>query len=167
MLFHRSRRTAISRLLSLLLSAVGKGADRPFPRWLTNAAAAGFPVAQNCMSFAGIKSGVFGVAGAPVQPRVHGKETRPAIAIAPMPCFRFIREVTGTWILTGAASQPAVHFSDLAVAISSAREDASAAEADIELWADGFYVFVHQTKGWPHRICAPAKRTANRQMKRR
>ena len=146
----------MNRLLHhLLRNALGKGIHRPVSSRLSYVAIAGFPISQYWSSFAGIRSGVPGTAGTPMQLRRIGSETLPAAENAPLPRFRFTRDVTGTWILTGIAGQPAVHFSDLAVAISYARQDADAAEADIELWADGFYVFVHQTEGWPHRICAP------------
>lgn len=46
-----------------------------------------------------------------------------------------------------------VEFDNLPTALSFARADADATEADIELWMGGTYVFVHQPTGWPHRLC--------------
>lgn len=64
----------------------------------------------------------------------------------------------GNWILTGALSDEFVQFTDLPAALSFARADADAGEADIELWVDGLYIFVHQAKGWPHPLCGmPAR----------
>ena len=71
--------------------------------------------------------------------------------------FCLTRNAAGIWRLTGGSLESAVDFFDLAGAISFARAEARGAEADIEIWADGFYAFVHQTEGWPHRICAPAR----------
>jgi hypothetical protein len=71
--------------------------------------------------------------------------------------FCLTRNAAGVWRLTGTARESAVDFFDLADAISFARAEARGAEADIEIWAGGFYAFVHQTEGWPHRICAPAR----------
>jgi hypothetical protein len=65
-------------------------------------------------------------------------------------------DAPGPWILSGARCEGCVHFHDLAAALSFARDDSGAGEADIELHVDGFYIFVHQSRGWPHRLCAPA-----------
>ena len=118
------------------------------------------------MSFAAGGSGAFGIHRTLAQAKTQWREERPTAVAGQRPRFCLTRDTAGIWTLTGPSSEPATRFSDLAVAIAFAREDAGAAAADIELWADGFYVFVHQTKGWPHRICAPAKRTANHQVKR-
>lgn len=70
--------------------------------------------------------------------------------------FSLRYDAPGPWILSGARSEGCVHFSDLAAALSFARNDASAEEADIELWVDGLYIFVHQSRGWPHHLCTRA-----------
>jgi hypothetical protein len=156
----------MNRLFRSLLAAVGKAMHRPASSWSLNAAVPGFPTTGSGMSFAAAGSGAFHIRRTLAQAGKQWREEWPTAGAGQTRHFRFTRDAPGIWTLTGASNEPAIRFSDLAVAISFAREDAGAAEADIELWADGFYVFVHQTKGWPHRICAPAKRTANRQMKR-
>ena len=49
-----------------------------------------------------------------------------------------------------------MHFRDLPAAVEFARKEACGGEADIELLAEGLYVFVHQKKGWPHCLYARA-----------
>jgi hypothetical protein len=71
--------------------------------------------------------------------------------------FSLRYEAPGPWILSGARCEGCMHFRDLAAALSFARNDSGAEEADIELWVDGLYIFVHQSRGWPHRLCVPAK----------
>ena len=56
-------------------------------------------------------------------------------------------------MLTGVLSDERVEFGDLPTALSFARADAKAGEADIELWIEGLYIFVHQDEGWPRPIC--------------
>src|SRR5271155_4690318 len=68
--------------------------------------------------------------------------------------FSLRYDAPGPWILSGAQRESCVHFRDLAAALSFARDDSGAEEADIELWVDGLYIFVHQWRGWPHRLCA-------------
>jgi hypothetical protein len=63
-------------------------------------------------------------------------------------------DARGVWTLTGTTAAKPAHFCDLAAAMELARKDARGEEADIELWAEGLYMFVHQEKGWPHRLCA-------------
>jgi len=71
-------------------------------------------------------------------------------------------DAPGPWILSGARSADVMQFPDLAAALSFARDDSGAGEADIELWIDGLYIFVHQSRGWPHRLCVPAKTGVHR-----
>lgn len=63
-------------------------------------------------------------------------------------------EPSGCWTLTGALGGNHIEFDDLRTALSFARADAHGGAADLELWVDGLYIFVHQAQGWPHRICA-------------
>ena len=70
--------------------------------------------------------------------------------------FSLRYDAPGPWILTGARCEACAHFRDLAAALSFARDDAGAGEAEIELWVEGLYIFVHQARGWPQRLCAPA-----------
>jgi hypothetical protein len=72
--------------------------------------------------------------------------------------FSLICDARGMWTLTGAAGKKPLHFCDLPEAVEFARKDACGGEADIELWADGLYMFVHQKRGWPHCLYAPAPR---------
>jgi hypothetical protein len=77
--------------------------------------------------------------------------------------FSLRYDAPGPWILSGAQRESCVHFLDLAAALSFARDDSGAEEADIELWVDGLYIFVHQSRGWPHRLCAPATSAGRRE----
>jgi hypothetical protein len=76
--------------------------------------------------------------------------------------FSMTSDARGMWTLTGAAGKEALHFCDLPDAVEFARKEARGGEADIELWADGLYMFVHQEEGWPHCLYAraPGQRTA-------
>jgi hypothetical protein len=150
---------AVNRLFQSLLNTVGRGTHRPVSGWLPNAVVPGFPIAPNRVSFADNTQRVFGIARTPAQPRIRPRKTQATKLGGQRPRFCIARDAAGIWTLTGASREPAVQFSDLTVAISYARQDAGAAEADIELRVDGFYAFVHQPEGWPHRICAPARST--------
>jgi hypothetical protein len=70
--------------------------------------------------------------------------------------FSLICDARGIWTVTGATDTKPVRFRDLPAAVEFARNDARGSEADIELWADGLYMFVHQKKGWPHCLYARA-----------
>jgi hypothetical protein len=70
--------------------------------------------------------------------------------------FSLTYDARGVWTLTGMVGKKPTHFRDLPAAMEFARKDARGEEADIELWAEGLYMFVHQEKGWPHRLCARA-----------
>ena len=70
--------------------------------------------------------------------------------------FSLRYDAPGPWILSGARCEASLRFGDLAAALSYARTDADAEEADIELRVDGLYIFVHQAQGWPHRLCVPS-----------
>ncbi len=72
-----------------------------------------------------------------------------------IPRFSVTRDANGIWIVSGGSRQAPAHFHDLAGALCFARDDAGGGEADLEFWVEGFYIFVHQTEGWPRRICAP------------
>jgi hypothetical protein len=71
--------------------------------------------------------------------------------------FSLTHDGRSGWTLTGTASKVPAHFSDLSHALSFARADAAGGEAEVELWVDGYYIFVHQAEGWPHPICAPSE----------
>jgi hypothetical protein len=70
--------------------------------------------------------------------------------------FSLRYDAYGAWTLSRAGCETSIHFRDLTAALSFARDDADAGEADIELWVEGLYIFVHQARGWPQRLCAPA-----------
>jgi hypothetical protein len=76
--------------------------------------------------------------------------------------FSLVCDARGNWTVTGATGTKPLRFRDLPAALEFARNDACGSEADIELWADGLYVFVHQKKGWPHCLYArvPERRPA-------
>jgi len=65
--------------------------------------------------------------------------------------FRIDMQPSGACVLSTPVDA-AVQFDSLTTALASARVTAAEAEADIEIWMDGFYVFVHQPQGWPRRI---------------
>jgi hypothetical protein len=78
-------------------------------------------------------------------------------AVAPEPRrFLLARQPEGGWVLTSEANPSVRQFNDLPSALAFARAAAESKEADIELWVDGFYIFVHQPTGWPHAVCAPS-----------
>jgi hypothetical protein len=60
----------------------------------------------------------------------------------------------GTWSVHGLSSLPVTHLPSLSASIDYAREECAAAPATIELFIDGFYVVVHQERGWPRRLLA-------------
>jgi hypothetical protein len=69
------------------------------------------------------------------------------------------------WLLSAdGTGTTQLQFADLAAALAHARDIAGGKPSDIELWADGLYVFIHQTEGWPHRItrAAPPPRRSHR-----
>jgi hypothetical protein len=70
--------------------------------------------------------------------------------------FSLTCDARGMWTLTGATGTKPLHFGDLPAAVEFAREDACGSEADIELRAEGLYMFVRQKKGWPHCLYARA-----------
>jgi hypothetical protein len=70
--------------------------------------------------------------------------------------FSLTCDARGMWTLTGATGTKPLRFRDLPAAVEFAREDACGSEADIELRAEGLYMFVHQKKGWPHCLYARA-----------
>ena len=70
--------------------------------------------------------------------------------------FSLTCDACGIWTLTGTGGTKPVHFRDLPAAVEFARKEACGGEADIELRAEGLYVFVHQKKGWPHCLYARA-----------
>jgi hypothetical protein len=76
--------------------------------------------------------------------------------------FSLICDAHGTWTVTGTTGTKPLCFRDLPAAVEFARKEACGREADIELWAEGLYMFVHQEKGWPHCLYAraPGRRTA-------
>jgi hypothetical protein len=70
--------------------------------------------------------------------------------------FSFSSDARGVWTLTGTVGKKPTQFCNLPAALEFARKDAGGEEADIELWAEGLYMFVHQEKGWPHCLCVRA-----------
>ena len=65
--------------------------------------------------------------------------------------FRIDIQPSGACLLSTPVDA-AVQFDSLTTALASARVTAADAEADIEIWMDGLYMFVHQPQGWPRRI---------------
>jgi hypothetical protein len=132
---------------------------RPVYGWFLNAAVSGLRIVQCGFRFVVRNRGIFGMPGVAGETGTSRRKTPTTTIGHRRARFCASRDAAGNWMLTGALREPAVRFSSLPAAISFAREDAGAAEADIEIWAEGFYAFVHQAEGWPHRICAPSKRT--------
>ena len=65
--------------------------------------------------------------------------------------FRIDIQSSGACLLSTPVDA-AVQFDSLTTALASARVTAADAEADIDIWMDGLYMFVHQPQGWPRRI---------------
>ena len=65
--------------------------------------------------------------------------------------FRIDIQPSGACLLSTPVDT-AVQFDSLTTALASARVTAADAEADIEIWMDRLYMFVHQPQGWPRRI---------------
>jgi len=65
--------------------------------------------------------------------------------------FRIDIQSSGACLLSTPVDA-AVQFDNLTTALASARVTAADAEADIDIWMDGLYMFVHQPQGWPRRI---------------
>ena len=65
--------------------------------------------------------------------------------------FRIDIQSSGACLLSTPVDA-AVQFDSLTTALASARVTAADAEADIEIWMDGLYMFMHQPQGWPRRI---------------
>jgi hypothetical protein len=67
--------------------------------------------------------------------------------------FRVYLQPSGACSLTTTPEGAALQFAKLSDALASARVTAADEEADIEiLGTEGFYVFVHQPRGWPKRL---------------
>jgi len=65
-------------------------------------------------------------------------------------CYVFAdMKASGACSLASTPEGAALPFESLAAALACARITAANAEADIEIWMDRFYVFVHQPHGWP------------------
>ena len=62
----------------------------------------------------------------------------------------------GKWIVSNDGEVSATQFGDLASAVAFARMEAEEKEADVELWIDDLYIFIHQPEGWPNAICTPS-----------
>ena len=65
--------------------------------------------------------------------------------------FRIDIQSSGACLLSTPVDA-AVQFDSLTTALASARVTAADAEADIDIWMDGLYMFVHQPQGWPRRL---------------
>jgi len=69
--------------------------------------------------------------------------------------LKICRDVWGGWSVQGLAPLPVAHLPSLSASIDYARKECAAAPATIELLIDGFYVVIHQERGWPRRIVGP------------
>jgi len=69
--------------------------------------------------------------------------------------LKIFRDVWGGWNVHGLAPLPVAHLPSLSASIDYARKECAAAPATIELLIDGFYVVIHQERGWPRRIVGP------------
>ena len=70
--------------------------------------------------------------------------------------LKICRDVWGGWNVHGLAPLPVAHLpSYLQWHHDYARKECAAAPATIELLTDGFYVVIHQERGWPRRIVGP------------
>lgn len=129
------------------------GASRSIFRWLLEASRAALPTAPGLMGFTAPGRRALGLHHAPGRSGSHPTQAKlPAQRVR----LCFARDSAGMWTVAGVSWGRVLQFPNLAEAIAFAREHAGAAEADIEIWADGLYAFVRQPQGWPHRLCAPA-----------
>jgi hypothetical protein len=69
--------------------------------------------------------------------------------------LKICRDAWGCWSVRGLAPLPVAHFPSLSASLDYARKECAAAPATIELLIDGFYVVIHQERGWPRRIVGP------------
>jgi hypothetical protein len=69
--------------------------------------------------------------------------------------LKICRDVWGGWSVDGLAPLPVAHLPSLSASIDYAHKECAAAPATIELLIDGFYVVIHQERGWPRRIVGP------------
>jgi hypothetical protein len=66
--------------------------------------------------------------------------------------LKICRNVCGTWSVHGLLPLPVSDLRSLSESIDYAREKCAAAPATIVLLIDGFYLVVHQERGWPRRL---------------
>src|SRR5258707_14379295 len=69
--------------------------------------------------------------------------------------LKICRDVWGGWSVHGLAPLPVAHLPSLSASMDYARNECAATPATIELLIDGFYVVIHQERGWPRRIVGP------------
>ena len=70
--------------------------------------------------------------------------------------LKICRDVFGTWTVDGLSSGPMSHLRSLRASVDYARKACDAAPATIEFLVDGLYFVVHQERGWPRSLLAPA-----------
>lgn len=78
--------------------------------------------------------------------------------------LKICRNVWGTWSVHGVHGLlplPVSGLPSLSASIDYAREECAAAPATIVLLIDGFYLVVHQERGWPRRLLVPEAEQAH------
>lgn len=63
--------------------------------------------------------------------------------------LKICRDARGTWSVHGPSLVPASELPSLSASIEYARSACDGAPATIELFIDGWYIVVHQERGWP------------------
>jgi hypothetical protein len=74
--------------------------------------------------------------------------------------LRIVRNAAGSWVVQGFPKTPAQCFARLSAAVDYARRQSAAAPAMIEFQVGDFYAVVHQSRGWPNRLCLPFREAA-------
>ena len=70
--------------------------------------------------------------------------------------LQIYRDPVGTWSIEGLPAPSVAEFENLSEGLEYAKRRCASAPAGIEFFIDGFYLFVYQEQGWPHRLCRSA-----------
>src|SRR5262249_24848494 len=69
--------------------------------------------------------------------------------------LKICRDLWGTWSVLGLSPVPVSHLPSLSASLDYGRKECGGAAATIELLIDGFYIVIHQERGWPRQLLAP------------
>jgi hypothetical protein len=70
-------------------------------------------------------------------------------------------DACGTWSVHGLSPEPVSQLPSLSASIEYARSACDGAPATIELFTDGWYIVVHQERGWPRPLLTAGTRRAH------